>query len=289
MIDVLIIGGGPAGVSAALYTARAGFSTTIIYNGYGALEKAERVDNFYGRYGVAGVDLIKDGLEQAKNVGARIISGEVIKIRLADDFSFIAETAEAEYPARTMLFATGVSRKAPKIPGLAEYEGKGVSYCAVCDAFFYRGKDVAVLGNSQYALSEVRELLPIASSVTLLTNGEKPDVKFPPEVKKRTDKIKEIKGDKIITGVAFESKKRTYPISGLFIAQGTAGGADLARKMGAAIENNDVITDAQRRTNIPGLWAAGDCTAGMKQIAKAVYDGAAAGMDIVKYLRGEQE
>jgi len=286
--DILIIGGGPAGVSAALYTARAGIKTKIIYKDTGALCKAERVDNFYGTLGIAGYDLVMKGLAHATEVGAEVITGEVVKIEQVyeGDLQFIVETTDTKHSAKALLLATGATHSAPRIPGLATYEGKGVSYCALCDAFFYRGKDVAVLGHGQYALSEARELLPLVKSLTLLTNGRELEAPFPPEVIVRKEKIHEVIGEERLTSIVLEPNSETLPISGLFIAHGTADATSLARKLGALTENNAVLTDKNMETNIPGLWAAGDCTGGMKQIAKAVYEGAKAGTDIVRWLRG---
>ena len=287
MADAIIIGGGPAGVSAALYTARAGIKTMIIHKGGGALEKAERIDNFYGCGGIAGPELIKTGLAHAAAVGAEITQGEVVKIqRQAQEEHFIIETTEASYTASALLLATGTSRLTPKLPGLAAYEGKGVSYCAVCDAFFYRGKDVAVLGGGPYALSEAKELLPHAKSITFLTNGKEPSAQLPPEATVHTQKIREIQGDTRLTGVILEPDGEALSLHGLFIALGTAGASDLARKAGAFTENGAVIVDQNMQTGVPGLWAAGDCTPGMKQIAKAVYEGVIAGTDMIKYVRG---
>jgi len=307
MIDVLIIGGGPAGVSAALYTARANLKTCIIYKDFGALTKAEKIDNFYGSPGVTGRELITAGLTQAADVGVEVIAGEVVKIEAQyhrNSPLFKVETTDKSYTTRAVLLTTGANRQTPNIPGLSAYEGKGVSHCAVCDAFFYKGKDVAVLGHGQYALSEVMTLLPVVNSVTLLANGSEPEITFPPEVIIRKGKINKVLGEARLTGVDLLSDVNScnassstpsdtsssnsvdiIEINGLFIAIGTAGATDLARKIGAFVDNNAVITDDNMQTNVPGLWAAGDCTGGMKQIAKAVYDGAKAGTDIVRVLR----
>ena len=290
MKDAIIIGGGPAGVSAALYTARAGLATAIIHKGGGALEKAERIENFYGSHGITGPALLEAGLTQAAAVGAEIIEGEVVKIqRHPKDGHFIVETTEASYTAITLLLATGTSRLTPKISGLAAYEGKGVSHCAVCDAFFYRGKDVAVLGSGPYALSEANELLPHVKTLTFLTNGEEAPAPLPSNAAVRTEKIREIHGDTRLTGVIFEPDGEDLPLHGLFIALGTAGAPELARKAGALTENNAVLVDGNMQTAVPGLWAAGDCTPGMKQIAKAVYEGALAGTDMVRYIRQQHK
>ncbi|MCL2198134.1 MAG: NAD(P)/FAD-dependent oxidoreductase [Defluviitaleaceae bacterium] len=289
MIDVLIIGGGPAGVTAAIYTARAGFNTTIIYKNHGALENAD-VENFYGFTKIKGKSLVEKGLRQAKKFGVKIIRDEVVNIKKNDESDvFTVETAKKSFEARAVLIATGASRK----NSIGEkFEGRGVSYCAICDGFFYRGKDVAVLGSGAYALHEVNDLLPLAASVTLLTDGEEPSVAFPDAVLIRREKILDVFGgissglikNEVLQGVILENQEK-IPISGLFIALGVAGGTELARKLGAEISADAIKTDAQKYTTIPGIWAAGDCTGGLAQIAKAVHDGAEAGLSIVKTLR----
>jgi len=285
--DIIIIGGGPAGASAALYTARAGMRTLIIHKGGGALDKAEKVDNFYGNPGITGPALIETGLNHATEMGAKIAHGEVVKIqRDITSGHFTVETTNETYTAQALLLATGTSRITPAIPGLSTYEGKGVSHCAICDAFFYRGKDVAVLGSGPYAISEANELLPHVKSLTILTNGAEPPTPLPPEVIIRKEKIRELTGDTRLNAIILEPDGETVPINGLFIALGVAGATELARKAGALTENNAVLIDENMQTIVPGLWAAGDCTGGMKQIAKAVYEGAVAGTSIVNYLRG---
>jgi thioredoxin reductase (NADPH) len=311
--DVLIIGGGPAGATAAIYTARAGYKTTIIYKDLGALEKAECVENFYGFSKISGKSLIERGLKQARLSGAKTIRGEVVGIRRADDESassgnIIVETATGMFEGKAVLLATGASRAAPNIQGLAELEGRGVSYCAICDGFFYRGENDAVLGNGAYALHEVLDLLPLAASVTVITNGEEPTVTFPKAVSIRMEKIvKIISGENpasplimqgvtlnpktsisVFKGVVFESEETTeeaLPLSGLFIAEGAAGTTELARKIGAVLTNGSIKINDEFQTSVQGLWAAGDNTGGLKQIAKASHEGAEAGLSIVKFLR----
>ena len=289
MTDVIIIGGGPAGVTAALYAARAGLETIILYKDQGALSKAAKVDNFYGHLEVGGNELVDIGLEQAKRVGATIINEEAVGMRTNEDETITIDTANSSYTARTAIIATGASRTTPKIKGLAELEGRGVSYCAICDGFFHRGKDVAVIGSSAYALHEAEDLLPIAKSVTVLTNGAEPQVEFPENVSVRTEKIQEVVGQAGLMGEVLSSVTldggEEIPFSGLFVAVGVAGGTELARKVGAVVQNNAISVDEQLRTTVANIWAAGDCTGGLKQIVKAAYEGAEAGTDIVKYLK----
>lgn len=286
MGNVIIVGTGPAGISAALYTVRAGIKTTVIGKGAGALDKAEKIENYYGfTQPVTGQELIRNGIKQAKRIGAEIITDEVVSLGYTDKFT-IKTTTSGEYFSDCVILATGSSRKSLNIKGLSEYEGRGVSYCAVCDAFFHRKKDVAVLGCCEYALSEAMELLPIVNSVTILTNGVNPDIKIPLhlEIKIITTEIEEFSGDKSLEKVIFKDGAE-ISVSGVFVAVGVAGSSDLAKKIGAEINNNIIVVDNNMATNIPGLYAAGDCTGGMLQIAKAVYQGAVAGTEAIKYIR----
>ncbi len=284
MKNVFIIGGGPAGVSAALYTSRAGVETSIISKDKGALEKAEKIENYYGlEKPIKGSELVEIGINQAKKIGVTLIDDEVIG--LSYENNFVIETKNTKYNADALIIATGSSRAKPKITGLKEYEGKGVSYCAVCDAFFYRNKDVAVLGNSDYALHEAQTLIQTSKSVTILTNGEKMLARVPENISIDTRKIKSIEGkDEVISHILFEDMS-TLNVSGLFIAVGIAGSGDLARKIGAEADEKKIIIDANMCTSIPGLFAAGDCTGGLQQICKAVYEGGKAGLEAVKFLK----
>lgn len=283
MRNVIIIGSGPAGVSAALYTARAGFSTTVITKGDGSLKKAEKIENYYGfPQPVNGALLESKGREGAENVGVQFVNSEVVGLSFDD--KLVVQTTTGKLSADSVIIATGAQRSAPNVKGIKDYEGKGVSYCAVCDAFFYRGKNVALLGNGEYALHEAEALLPIVSSVTLLTNGDRIVADFPSSVKIVTKKLAQVSGKDSIEKVIFEDGT-SLDIDGLFVAYGVAGSSDLARKIGAQTDAGKIVVDQDMATNIPGLYAAGDCTGGMLQIAKAVYEGAQAGTSAAKFLR----
>ena len=282
--NVVIIGGGPAGVSAALYTARAGIDTLIIENGVHALEKAEKIENYYGfEEGISGKELYLAGLLQAKNIGAKVVTDEVVGLSFEDKFKVSATSGE--YCADSVIIATGTSRNKPKIENIEKFEGSGISYCAVCDGFFFRQKDVAVLGSGEYAMHEASVLLPFTKSVTLLTDGKEPVASAPDGIKVITAKIKAASGDAVLEKVVFEDGG-SLNISGLFIALGTAGGADIAKKIGAVTNGSAVVTDENMATNIPGIFAAGDSTGGILQIAKAVYQGMQAGFSAIKFLKG---
>ncbi len=286
MPNVVIIGSGPAGVSAALYTARAGLDTVVLTRGTGALAHAEKIQNYYGfPEAVSGAELEQRGIEGAKAVGVQFVQTEAVGLTYTDRLT--VETLQGDFPADAVLLAMGASRAAPPITGLASLEGHGVSYCAVCDAFFYRGKAVAVLGNGEYALHEVQALLPVAGSVTLLTNGAPLTAEFPQEVKIRTEKVKAILGEERVAGAEL-STGEVVPFDGVFVAIGVAGSTALAKKLGAEVKNGRIVVDDTMQTTIPGLYAAGDCTGGLLQVAKAVYEGALAGTEIAKTLRKGQ-
>ena len=285
MAKVVVIGAGPAGVAAALYPARAGIATTVLTRGPGALARAEGIENYYGVPGpVSGAELERRGIEGAKAVGVQFVEAEAVGLTFTDKLT--VETLSGDYPADAVILATGASRAAPSIPGLKALEGHGVGYCATCDAFFYRGKDVAVLGSGEYALHEASALLPLAKSVTLLTGGAPLTAEFPPEIALCTEKVEAILGEEAgkVTGVRLAGG-RELPLDGVFVALGVAGSTALARKMGAEVDGNRIVVDEHMMTTVPGLFAAGDCTGGLLQVAKAVYEGAMAGNEAAKALR----
>ena len=283
MPNIVIIGSGPAGVSAALYAARAGVETTVLTKGPGALDRAELIQNYYGfAEPISGAELERRGIEGAKALGVQFVTTEAVGLTYMDKLT--VETLAGDFPADAVILATGASRAAPHIPGLAGLEGHGVSYCATCDAFFYRGKDVAVLGSGEYALHEVQALLPVVKSVTLLTNGSPLTASFPPEVTVCPEKVNAILGEERVSGVELSGGK-TVALSGVFVALGVAGSTALARKLGAEVDGTRILVDEHMQTTLPGLYAAGDCTGGLLQVAKAVYEGALAGTEAAKALR----
>ena len=283
MPNIVIIGSGPVGVSAALYAARAGVETTVLTKGPGALDRAELIQNYYGfAEPISGAELERRGIEGAKALGVQFVTTEAVGLTYMDKLT--VETLAGDFPADAVILATGASCAAPHIPGLAGLEGHGVSYCATCDAFFYRGRDVAVLGSGEYALHEVQALLPVVKSVTLLTNGSPLTASFPPEVTVCPEKVNAILGEERVSGVELSGGK-TVALSGVFVALGVAGSTALARKLGAEVDGNRILVDEHMQTTLPGLYAAGDCTGGLLQVAKAVYEGALAGTEAAKALR----
>ena len=286
MKRVIVIGSGPAGISASLYLKRSGkIDVTVISKGMGALEKAEKIENFYGfETAVTGAELHKRGVEGAKNLGIDFLEEQVVSLNFDENFKPVVETEKNKYISDAVLIATGASRKSPNIKGLKEFEGKGISYCAVCDAFFYRNKDVAVLGNGEYALHEAMVLAQTSKSVTILSNGLAVNTEIPENINIIKKKITSINGKKTVQSVTFDDGD-VFETSGIFIALGVAGSTDLARKIGVEVSQNKIVVNDDMQTNIPFIFAAGDCTGGVMQVSKAVADGAKAGLAMINFLK----
>ncbi len=282
MYDVIVLGKGPAGIQAALYIKRASLNVLVIGKDGGALAKTDKIGNYYGFTQISGPELLEQGYKHAKALDIELIEEEVTGLSFGLEYT--VTTTQNTYQSKAVIIATGSPRATVKIPNLKELEGRGVSYCAICDAFFYRKKIVGVLGHGDYAAQEAHELVNVADEVIVFTNGLEPTGQFDPRVKIIKNRIKNLVGRDRLQAVTLDNDS-TIEINGLFIALGSASATDLALKIGALVENNKIIVDEKKQTNVPGLFAAGDCTPGMMQIAKAVGDGCVAGLECIAYIR----
>ena len=284
MYDIIIIGSGPAGVSAAVYAKRGGANVLVISKDTGTLGKAKKIENYYGFKNISGKDLYENGLKQLENLNIEFVKDEVVQLNYTSQFE--VTTVNNIFQAKYVVLATGVSRNVPNIKGIKEFEGKGVSYCAICDAFFYRNKDVAVLGSGNYAIHEAEILKPVVKSVTLLTNSEKLVENRDIDLNVNEKKVREVRGCEKVDEIVFEDDT-AQNINGIFVAIGTASTNDLARKIGARVENNKIIVNDNLETTVPNLYACGDCTGGILQISKATYEGTKVGLEIVNKLKNK--
>ena len=282
MYDVIIIGAGPAGVSAAVYAKRGALNVLVIAKDTGTLEKAKKIENYYGFKSITGEELYRNGLEQLKHLNIELVKDEVVQLNYTNKFE--VTTVNNVFESKYVVLATGVSRNVPNIRGIKEFEGKGVSYCAMCDAFFYRNKNVAVLGSGNYAIHEAEILKPVAKSVTLLTNNEKLVENRDIDLNVNEKKIREVRGYDKVDEVVFDDDTKEK-VNGIFVAIGTASTNDLARKIGARVENNNILVNENLETNVPGLYACGDCTGGILQISKATYEGTKVGLEIINKIK----
>ena len=279
MYDIIIIGAGPAGISAGLYAKRAGANVLILYYGESNLNKAEKIDNYYGFVdGIEGEKLYQNGIEQAKKLGIEVKNEEVLNIQ--KDEKFVVKTVAKEYVSKKVIISTGNKKLKPNIKGITEFEGKGISYCAICDGFFYKNKNVVVIGNGEFAVNEANDLKNIANNVKILTNGETSNITS--EFETITKKIKEIKGQERVQAIEFEDGS-TISVDGVFIALGEAGGTDFAKKLGVILDKDSIVVDENMQTNVEGLYACGNVTGGLLQISKSIYEGTVAGLAAAKY------
>lgn len=283
MQQLVIIGQGPAGISAAIYAIRSGTAVTVVGKDLGAMQKADIIENYYGfPEAISATTLLTNGIQQAKNLGVQFVTAEVYGIEY-DANGFIVKTNVQDVPATAVIVACGMARNTPKIENIEKFEGKGVSYCAICDAFFYRKKKVAVIGAGQYTLHEYQVLKNVIEDVTILTNGDTPTFTEPHNNKK----IKSFEGDEMIQAIQFEDGTREA-FDGIFIACGSVGPFELSKKVGLQLEKNKIIVDSKMQTNIPGIFACGDCVAGLMQVPKAVYEGMVAGIEAGRFIKSKK-
>ena len=292
MHDVIIIGKGPAGISAALYTIRAGLNTLILGHGEGALAKAERIENYYGLpEAVTGPQLALQGEKQIEKFGGKLLKEEVFDISWSGHFG--VKTSSGSYEGRTVLLATGAPVIRVPIKNLTAFEGHGVSYCTTCDGFFHRGKPVGVIGYNDYGVHEATELLAFTDRVNFFTNGK--DLELSESSKCLLEKlvvvrdpIETLYGEEALRGVQLQDGRK-IPLTGFFVAYGSASGATFALKLGIEMAGPSIKVDEHMATNVPGLFAAGDVTGGFKQVSVAVGQGAIAGRYMIEYARKERE
>lgn len=288
MYDVIIIGRGPAGISASLYTVRSNLKTLIIGKNDSRLKKAEKIDNYFGfAETVSGSELLNNGEYQAKRLGAEILDDEVISIDKEDFFTIT--TTKNKYESKAVLLATGQPLKTIGVENLVKFEGRGVSYCTTCDGFFYNNLRVGVLGNKDYAIHEALELMTFTTKITVFTNGKQLDVssRYEKDIEKfkiDTRKLSKLDGDEFLQRIIFADGSEEE-IDGIFVAYESASSTDFARKLGILTEGNNIAVNAKQETNLKGLFAAGDCTSSFKQISVAVGQGAIAGKAVADYVK----
>ncbi|OLN26989.1 Thioredoxin reductase [Desulfovibrio sp. DV] len=287
----LIIGSGPAGLSAAIYTSRAGMATVVA----GCEPKIAGdydIDNYFGfPETISGRDLIERGLRQAERFGTAIVCQRVLAVHMAEDGSFHCVTDKGEYDAEAIIIAAGVNRVRPGIANIGDYDGKGVSYCVSCDGFFFRGRKVVVVGEGNYAANQALELTNFTSNVTIYTQGKEPamDERFAASLAEAgipvsTAKIVRLAGEPAMTGAVLEDGT-AIEAEGLFVAMGQASALDFAKTLGVATSGAFIEADHEQKTNVPGVFAAGDCVGHFMQISVAVGEGAKAGRAAIAHIK----
>jgi thioredoxin reductase (NADPH) len=289
MYDAIIIGKGPAGITASIYIRRANLNVLVIGKDDGYLVKADKIDNYFGfSEGISGKELIAEGYKQGLRLGVEFVTDQVLSV--GKEEAYKVTCINDVFYSKAVILTTGTEKKPPNIDGVAKYEGLGISYCVTCDGFFYRDKKVCILGNGDYAFHEAEEMTNFTKEVTILTNGK--DISISDRNKEGISRfniislpIKKIEGTEVVKNIIFKDGTQ-IPADGLFIAGEKASSTDFARNLGVMTDSSGIVTDRNQKTNVDGLYAAGDCTGLFKQIAVAVGQGALAARSLIEYIRG---
>ena len=286
--DVIIIGGGPAGLSAGIYCSRYGLKTLVLeaFAFGGNVRNAHIIENYLGFKSIKGLELAQKFEEHAKQYCNMKIE-EVLDIKKYND-KFNVITNKGQYLTKVVIIATGSKHKKLGIKGESKLQGKGVSYCATCDGFLFKGKKVAVVGNGNGAASTVVYLQDICEKVYLISKELKAEKSIINKFKHNVEIIKswpkEIVGSNKVEEIILENNKK-LKVDGIFISIGLMPTIELAKKLNVEIQGNYIKVNRKMETNIPGVFACGDVTGINLQIAKAVGEGSIAGYSAFNYLK----
>lgn len=306
MYDLIIIGAGPAGLTAAIYSARYNLKTLVIGEvAGGQVAEVGLIENYPGFESISGLELVKKWYDHAKNLGAEIISDcadYCIEKNSKEGKIFEVKTLGGrEFTARTVLLASGTEPRRLNVPGEKEFFGKGVTYCFICDAPFFRNKTTIVIGGGDAAFTGALVLSDIASKVYLAHRRKEFSAKpgFIDELKKRDNvefildaAVSEIRGTNKVEDITFNilGKERVVKTDGIFVEIGSVPTRKVSQQLGISVTQAGFVeVKADQSTSVEGIWAAGDLTTGsngVRQIVCAMSEGAVATHSIFKYLRG---
>ncbi|RJX29646.1 MAG: FAD-binding protein [Desulfarculus sp.] len=293
--DIVILGTGPAGLQAAIHAARKKRSVLVLGRGHKSSLYKAHVENFCCMPGMGGGEILAAGREQAEKFGARFLDEDVIKIERELDNSFLLSTEGGRrLTAKALILAMGISRHHLGVPGEKELLGRGVSYCVDCDGNFFRGLPVAVVGGESAAVAGALQLLFFASEVHLVCR--KLEVSGPLAESLGDSAVilhqgawpQEIQGDKEVDGLLLDNGQ-SLAVKGVFIELGAKGAIELAASLGVNLDPENmqyVLADKKGRTNVEGIFAAGDITGPPWQMAKAVGEGCVAGLEAAAFVKG---
>lgn len=305
LYDVVIIGGGPAGVSAAIYTARAELSTLVVDKGIasGALGMSSRIANYPGREGeVKGLELLEGMRSQAQHFGAKFVLDRVQAVDLMGEQKTVYGNT-GTYPGRTVVIATGAMGRGRRLEGEDRLLGRGISYCATCDAAFFRDKTVAVAGSSDEAVEEALFLTRFVKELHFISPDAK--LKVPEHLAQElaqhekvhlylNARVQEFMGAEQLEGVRFSlpgDEEKTVVVSGAFVyLQGGKPITDYLMEQVACGESGGILVDKEYQTAVPGVFAVGDVLQEhIKQVVVSAAEGAVAGIAVEKFLRGRKK
>jgi thioredoxin reductase (NADPH) len=294
--DVVIVGCGPAGLQAAIHAARKKVKVAVIGRPEGSgLNRAE-VENYFGVGTTSGKELLLKGIDQATRFGAGIFEQDVMKLEMKDGFFTSITDHDMEFKSKALILAPGISRKKLNVPGEMELLGRGVSYCASCDCNFFKGKDVAVIGDESTAASAVALLAEYASKVYWISK----DLKVAPPLMAKVKALKKVEiispasvakivGDETVKAVELNDGRK-LAANGAFIELGAKAAMDLALDLDVIPDPSGIIeVNSSMETHLKGVFACGDVTGQPWQLARAVGQGCIAGTNAAKFVRKEME
>lgn len=299
--DLIIIGGGPAGITAGIYSARKKINTLLMTKGFGGqmTKKAVTVENYPGFEEISGLELITRLEKQLRKQKIEILAGEVEKLEKAGGNFLVLTKDNKKLEAKTVIIASGSEPRTLDIPGEKEFIGKGVSYCVNCDGPLFSRKTVAVAGGGNAGLEAALFLLNYAKKIYILEHQDKlrADLTSQEKVKKNKNieiitgiVLKEIRGKKFVEEIIYQDRKegleKSLPVEGIFVEIGWRPATAFLKELAAFNEKKEIIIEPQTcQTKTPGLFAAGDVTAGKyKQIIVAAGQGARAALAVYDYL-----
>ena len=295
--DVIIIGAGPAGLAAGIYAKRAGLDCVILEKGIpgGQVITSPNIENYPGFPEISGMKLMETMAEHARRYVEVREGEEVLRIKGGDKFDIT--TASGRYTSRAIILATGSSHRKLGVPGEEGMTGKGVSYCATCDGFFYKGKEVIVVGGGNTALTDALYLHSIGCKVSIVHRRDsfRADKHLQESVSEKgipllmDTVVEEIVEGEEVTAVRLRNLKTgattTKPLDGVFVAVGELPSSQLASELDLELDPGGfVIVDKSYRTSVPFVYAAGDVSGGIRQIVAAVHGGAAAALSCFEDL-----
>lgn len=303
LIDLLVIGAGPAGLNAALYAKRKGLSVVILTKEIGGqLRNTTDVDNYLGFKEVQGEELAHSFLNHVTSLGVPIMKQTEVQTITKENDLFLVKTNDTAYQAKTLLITTGGAPRKLAVPGEREFANKGVSYCTTCDAPFFKDKHVIVAGGGNSAAEAVLDLVPWANKITVVhrSNWRADPIildklnKIPNLTIYLNTQIEEVVGDKLMKGVNIINKqtnqKNFLAADGLFVEIGTIPNSNPVAHLVKLNEQKEIIVDSKQMTSLPGLFAAGDVTdQPHKQIIIAAAQGAVAALSADQYIKKERK
>ena len=293
--EVVIIGGGPAGLSCALYCARYNLKTILIAGEFGGqVNLTPDIQNYPGIEQISGYELTNKLVEHAKKQGAELILDKVINIKKNKNL-FIVSTPNKDYKTKTVVIATGSSRRKLIAKNSEKFEGKGISYCSTCDGPLYKNKVIAVVGGSDAATTSALYLSSLAKKVYIIYRKDRLRCKsiLADKIKKTKNielitnsNITEFLGSKYLEKVRLDTK-RVLTLDGVFVEIGSIPSIDLAKNLNLKVDDKgEIIINEKSETSIPGVYAAGDITSRpFKQIVISTSDGAIAARSILEHLQ----